>query len=326
MSEAVAQNLAGQGVSEATTLQGRARLKRGWANFGLEFLFWWTKYYPRMVLWTRPFFLWFAWRTSTALRDGTTANARRLLGPGATDSACMALAKRIISNLYLSVYELGESCRLTVHQLREHIDRVDGKENYFAARGLRKGAILVTAHIGSFEMGVAALPDEDRRIHLVFRRDEYPRFEDLRSQLREQLGIVEAPVDLGWPMWVRLRDALLADEIVMIQGDRVMPGQRGMKVPFLGGHIQMPTGPIKLALATGAPLIPVFCIRTAVHRVRVVIEPPIHMNTHLDNGGLDSVHSSLLQLAGAIERQVAAHPDQWLMVERMWCEDAIDTP
>ncbi len=75
--------------------------------------------------------------------------------------------------------------------------------------------------------------------------DDAPSFERLsqavskdfhaRSVLDElvRLGVVEAPVDDGWTMWMRLRDALSAGDTVVVPGDRVMPGQRGRPVPSM---------------------------------------------------------------------------------------------
>src|SRR5204863_8657171 len=115
----------------------------------------------------------------------------------------------------------------------------------------------------------------ERRIHVVFRRDRHWSFEQMRSEQRARLGIVEAPLDDGWDIWLRLREALLADEAVLLQGDSVLPGQRGVRVPFMGGHVELPAGPIKLAMATGAPIIPIFTVRGSPGRFRVIIEEPI---------------------------------------------------
>lgn len=286
------------------------------AAFWLEFMFFWAEHYAPSVWWTRGFFLWFAWNFSRVLREGTRTNARRLLGPGVTNERRDELAREMIRSFYKSVYEIGESLRESAEQLRTRIDGIEGVEHYQAARRLGKGAILVTAHLGSFELGVAALLDREQRIHVVFRRDEFPRFERLRSRLRARLGVTEAAVNEGWPVWMRLRDALAADEVVMIQGDRVMPGQRGAVVPFQTGHIRMPTGPVKLALASGAPLIPVFAVRTGLHRARIVIDEAIRVEP-----GREGMQAALAALARAIARQVAAHPEQWLMVEPVFCED-----
>src|SRR6185437_11295988 len=91
----------------------------------------------------------------------------------------------------------------------------------------------------------------------------------------KKIGVVEVPLDQGWTVWMRLRDALANDEVVLIQGDRVMPGQKGQPVKFFDGHILMPTGPARLALVSGAPIIPVFFVRTPKGKIRLFIEDPI---------------------------------------------------
>jgi KDO2-lipid IV(A) lauroyltransferase len=126
-------------------------------------------------------------------------------------------------------------------------------------------------------------------------------------------------------MWVRLRDALARDEVVMIQADRVMPGQQGARVPFLGGHLLMPLGPIKLALATGAPIIPIFSHRTAIGRLRVTIERPIVVGrADCVSPGEDRAPPALAALGALIEQKVRAHPEQWFMLQPALCEDQHD--
>ena len=130
--------------------------------------------------------------------------------------------------------------------------------------------------MGSFEVAVAALRQKEPRVHIVFKRDQVSRFEQLRSALRRRLGVIEAPIDQGGVgMWVGLRDALRRDEIVVLQGDRVMPGQKGQRVPFLSGHLLLPTGPVKLAQASGAPIVPIFSTRTPEGNIRISVAEPI---------------------------------------------------
>ena len=81
---------------------------------------------------------------------------------------------------------------------------------------------------------------------------------------------------------MHLRDALRADEVVAIQGDRIMPGQKGQRMPFLGGHLLLPSGPAKLALASGAPIVPVFSLRTSSGKVKLFIEDAINVDGDLD--------------------------------------------
>jgi len=184
-----------------------------------------------------------AFRCSSSLRRGTRANARRMLGPAASPRQVDALGRRILSSFYLACCDIGRSFSASREQLFARVEAIEGDEHYQAARAAGKGLIVVTAHMGSFEVGMAALRDRERaKIHVVFRRDPFERFERLRSGLRRRLGVEEAPVDDGWTVWMRLRDALLADEVIVLQGDRVMPGQKGEPVPFLGGTIRLPAG------------------------------------------------------------------------------------
>jgi lauroyl/myristoyl acyltransferase len=296
-----------------------AALRAGAARFWQEALMRTAHRAPILLRVVRPIMLSGAWRCSAFLRDGTMANAARILGPSSGPREREALAKRVVASCYDFVCDIGRHRGRTAEELRGLAESVRGEQHYRDARDLGRGAIIVTAHLGSFELGTAMLRAHEERIHVVFHRDRLSSFERLRSEQRARLGVIEAPVDDGWGVWLRLREALLANEVVMLQGDRVMPGQAGERVPFLGGHIEMPAGPVKLAMATGAPIIPVFTIRSGLNRFQVVIEEPILV----EPGPIrrDGPHPALLRLAGAIERQVARYPDQWLMLHRVWCED-----
>jgi KDO2-lipid IV(A) lauroyltransferase len=284
--------------------------------------FWAAEKAPWAVLAARGALCRGTFRCSTSVRRGTRANASRLLGPDGTPKQVDRLARQILSSFYLACCDIGRSLSATPEALFARVESAEGDEHYRAARAAGKGVIVVTAHMGSFEVGMAALRQRERgKIHVVFRRDAFERFERQRSGLRKRLGIEEAPVDDGWTIWMRLRDALLADEVVVLQGDRVMPGQKGERVPFLGGTIRLPPGPVKIALASGAPIVPIFSVRTEDGKVRLFVEPAIHVRPVAPDE-TPGPHPALLQWAGVLERYVRAYPDQWLMLEPALCEDA----
>lgn len=262
---------------------------------------------------------------SRSIREGTLANARRVLGSGACRTEVDALARRTLNSFYLFCCDVGRSFGMSRGELLERVESAEGHANYLAARAAGKGVIVVTAHMGSFEVGMAALTDvEKKQIHVVFRRDRFARFERQRSALRARLGVAEAPVDEGWTVWVRLRDALLADSAVVLQGDRVMPGQKGEAVPFLEGTLRLPPGAVKLAIATGAPIVPIFSIRTSAGKVKLFIEPCIEVGPGRPGGR--GPHPALLQWAATLERYVRAHPEQWLLLQPALIEDQTSDP
>jgi KDO2-lipid IV(A) lauroyltransferase len=279
----------------------------------LERLFQLAENMPRLLKLLHVPFARIAFRCSPAIRAGTLANAGRILGSDSTPRQRAALGRRVVESFILFCHDVGRSMRTSAEDLYARIEQIDGHERYAAARAMRKGAIVVTAHMGSFEVGMAALRRHDANVHVVFRRDAFGRFERMRSALRAKLGVIEAPVDDGWTVWMRLRDALLRDEVVVLQGDRVMPGQKGERVRVMGGEMMLPAGPVKLALATGAPIVPVFAIRTPAGGVRLCVEPAI-MAADVD--------TAMREIADVIATYVRTYPEQWLTLQPAWCEDS----
>ena len=287
------------------------------ANFWLDALFRLAGAAPRMTRALRPMVARGAYRCSPAIRAATADNARRIFGPDASPADIRDFGRGVVASFFDFVCDIGQSLRLSREQLAGRIESIVGHEHYLAARAMKKGAIIATAHMGSFEAGAAALLAHERAMHVVFKRDP-SRFEQVRSALRAKLGVIEAPIDDGWGVWMRLRDALARDEVVMIQADRVMPGQKGCRVPFLHGHLLLPTGPMKLSLASGggAPIVPVFALRTGDGRICIHVEPAIAVEP-----SSESPHPALLKFAGILEQYVRAFPRQWLLLHRAFCEE-----
>lgn len=293
----------------------RRVLGRHAADSWLKLLFWTARRNPRFAARNKPLFMWGTWKYSPVVRSSTLCNARRILGDSASAAERERLARSVVGNFYDFVCDVGRSLGMSRRQLLERIEKIEGRHKYQAVRAEGRGAIVVTAHMGSFEVAMSALLEQEERVNVLFRRDAIGLFERTRSALRKRLGVIEACVDEGLFVWVKLREALAADEVVLIQADRVMPGQKGRRVPFFDGHILMPTGPVKLALASGAPIIPVFSIRRANGGIELFVEDPIRVQ---DAGTTDA---ALYEIASVIEKYVRQVPEQWLMIHRAWCED-----
>jgi len=293
-------------------------LRAAAADFWLRVLMRLASHAPSVARGLEGFAVSGTWQLSRSIRHGTLANAARILGPHSSPAARRALAQGVLRNFYGFVCDLGRNRGRSIAELAAMVEEVEGDHSFVHAASQRRGIVIVTAHLGSFETGTAALRMRAERIHVVFKRDRLSVFESMRSEQRRNLGVMEAPLDDGWPVWLRLRNALLRDEIVLMQGDRLMPGQRGMRVRFLGGHIEIPTGAAKLALAAGSPILPVFAVRTDEKKLRLCVDEPIFVDAHK---GAEQLRDLVLAIAKAIERRVARSPEQWLMLHPAWCED-----
>lgn len=254
-----------------------------------------------------------------AVREAIRLNSLRIFGRRLTRAEQHLFARRVIGSFYDFVLDVGSASRgSAAGVLMAPVEEVQGLDGYTAARATRRGAILVTAHLGTFEAGLAALAGVEKKISVVFRRDSVAAFEGMRARLHDSLGVTETPIDDGIGSWLALRNALLRDEVVVIQGDRAEPGQKSEVVPFLHGHLRLPTGSVRLAQLTGSPIIPVFALRSPRGGLRVLLKAPIQPDV--------GASAALRALANAIAHVVAEHPHQWLALEPVFHEDRADAP
>lgn len=293
-----------------------AKLRVLVASFWLRILFAIASDLHWLATLGRRLFIWGACTFSPKIQRNTALNAERIFRRKLSFDERHRFAWNVVSSFYDFVVDIGRSVRMSRDAIYRRIERVEGEHHYLAARAMGKGAVVVTAHMGSFEVGLVGLLQRERDIHVVFKRDEFDWFEQLRSKMRQRLGVHEAPVDQGWAVWLGLRDALLRDEVVVLQGDRVLPGQKGQAVRMFDAHVMLPTGPIKLALAAGAPVVPIFTIRTRRGKVGVYIEEPIIVSPECRD-----ITEPMQKLARTIEKFIQQYPDQWLVLDRAFCED-----
>ena len=88
-------------------------------------------------------------------------------------------------------------------------------------------------------------------------------------------------------------------------------------VPFLGGTLRIPTGPVRLARLTNSPIVPVFAVRRPDGRHDIYLCQPIEPEAP----GEEESDRATLAIASAIEGIVEKHPEQWLMLDAAFEED-----
>lgn len=239
-------------------------------------------------------------------------NAGLALGPDATALERTRTAFRMWGSAQRIISEVLSSRADSPEGLRRKVARFDGAADYFAARRLRRGVVIASIHMGSFEPALATLKLLEPRINVLFHPDPMPRFERARSDLRTRLGVIEHRVSDGVATWASMLDALRADEAVIMHADRTMPGQRGVRMPFLGlEQAELPPGPLRLAATLGSPIVPTFCARTP-EGIHLWCDGMIEVEPARLTAADVASHPAQRALADAMERAIRRYPDQWL--------------
>jgi len=174
-----------------------------------------------------------------------------------------------------------------------------------------KGLIVLTMHLGNWEMGLAHLACMGRPVSVVLRPED-SEAAPYEGEARRRAGVRIVPA--GESAWNGL-DLLLAlrrGEIVAIQGDRPF-GPLRERVRLFGAPVDLPAGPFFLAQASGAPILAV-CVPIRGHfRYRIVVDGPLRVGP-----GVTDVRAAVEAFARILERFVSAYPTQWFNFYEVW--------
>jgi len=197
----------------------------------------------------------------------------------------------------------------------------EGREEWQDPAGEPGGFILVTAHMGAWEVGSMIPSSRDgRRVHVVREPETDPRAQRFIEGLIRRCGgelytthFADDP-QLG----VDLLDALRRGEIVALQGDRPRSGGRTIEASLFGRPLALPVGPAALARAAGVPIIPVFVLREGRLRYRCLLRPAIHVAQSADRQR--DLHEALALFTADLEAAIRREPYQWFCFRRLWAD------
>jgi lauroyl/myristoyl acyltransferase len=212
-------------------------------------------------------------------------------------SVMLNFGKNVVDTFRLA--HLGRS------RLLDEVD-ITGTERLDRALASGRGVILVTAHLGSWEIGGAALAAMGYSMTTVAGVQFSPVLSPFIKKIKQDLGIDVVSSTTGLK---RIMKALAHGDVVAlhIDGDQFAGG---IEVPVFGRAAVLPAGPAVLALRTGAAVLPAFAIRTARRRVAIVIEDEIPVE-----GDEEKITSMMVEV---VERYIRRYPDQWCMFRPFW--------
>ena len=208
--------------------------------------------------------------------------------------------------------DLMQLPRARIEAMRSRL-KVQGWEHLDAARAAGKGVLVVSCHMGSYEV-VAAIWSATLAPVSFFAEELEPRtlFEWYRDT-RARLGISVLTLDHGGIR--KVLEALRDQEMVITAIDRDITGS-GHVMPFFDRPAPIPLGPAAIALRLGTPLLPV-CVYRLPDDSYVAEGAPLIYAKSTGNARADQV-TATEALLRQIEVFIRKHPEQWHVPHRIW--------
>jgi len=206
---------------------------------------------------------------------------------------------------------------MNLSKVAARLDRVFiGAEKFAAAHAAGTGAVMALPHSGNWDMAGVWLAQNYGTFTTVAERLKPESLYDRFIEYRESLGFEVLPATGGdHPPMRILADRLRANRFVCLMADRDL-SRAGVQVQLFGEPTRLPAGPAKLAIETGAPL----------HPAHVFYDGPdcvVQIDDAIDTSSGD-VEQITQALANRFAVNIAAHPQDWHMLQPLWLADLSD--
>jgi lauroyl/myristoyl acyltransferase len=180
--------------------------------------------------------------------------------------------------------------------------------------GAAQGAIVLTAHMGNYDLGAALFAEKfNREIRLVRAPEPDEQTAEHVSASLEKSGEGAVKVDYntaGALLSFDLLNALRLGEIVSLQGDLVAGELAEIRARLFGKEVRLPNGPFVLAQVSRAPIYPLFISRSGYRSYQIIVREPIAV-LRSGRDRADDLAQAVEKWCEVLEQLLARRWDQW---------------
>lgn len=235
----------------------------------------------------------------------------RLIFPHKSIRTLRGYARQIFRNFSKYLFDFLRFQRVNREYINRHIEVVN-LEYIDEALKNGKGAIILSAHMGSWEFGGVTMSTLGYPMNVVVLEHKNKYVNRFFIKQRERLKEKVIPISIALK---RCFSALKNNELLAIVGDRDFTNN-GVLARFFGRNTLLPKGPAAFSLKTGAPIIPGFVIRFSDNTCKLIFEKPVEYSP---TGDFDKDLLGLIEkYTKVLESYIKKYPTQWYCFRRIW--------
>jgi len=228
----------------------------------------------------------------------------RLVFPTLPDKKLSRITRSLFKNYSKYIVDCGRFTNFNKKALVEQIVCYEGKENLDNVLQMNKGLILLTAHLGNWELGGMFFGSHGFKINVLTLPDKNPEIDNIRSWYRKVYGVKTITVGNTPFSMLEMARALDNKEIIAMLIDRYHTGLDSLTTDFFHKPTLFPRGPFVLSRLTGSPIIVAFVVKEK-NVYKGIIERPLIV-THEDEE-----YETLKKVVKIFEKYIILYFDQW---------------
>lgn len=237
----------------------------------------------------------------------------RLAFPDWTGAQREDVMRKMVRNLGWMAAEFARFPRLTKGNIEEVVI-LEGHENFLEGQRRGKGVLYLTGHIGAWELSSFAHALYGYPLHYMARPLDNKRLDALVNRYRCSSG--NKPIFKNESARVTLKILRDSGTVGILADQNTMP-EEGVFVDFFGKPACTTTGIARVALHTGAAVVPGYVYwDEAIRKYRLRFEPAVELVRTGDTEG--DVFENTQRFAKVLEEIIRKHPEQWVWVHKRW--------
>ncbi len=253
--------------------------------------------------------LWF--RMDRRHRRITLENLTWAYGDRWSEQRIEKTARQVFVNTAKILFEVAWSSRLSKHRFLSHFT-IQGLAHVRAAHARGKGVLVVTCHMGNFEMLIPAIEGTGLNGYAIYRKLDFAPLENLMRDLRQRFGVTMIPMRGASG---KLEKILAKGGVVGTLLDQNVDWYKGVFVRFFTRPACTNSGLAKLAMKTGSPVVPMYTIRHG-RQYHIEFLPEIPLAVTGDT--IKDIETNTQHFTTAVETMVRKCPEQYFWVHNRW--------
>jgi len=221
------------------------------------------------------------------------------------------VVKKLYFNLSLSVMEFLILTK-NPKAVSKWVTKVEGEEHLENLSKSGRGTVLLTAHMGNWELLAAWLACKGYPLVAGVRDPNDVHVSKLLAYYRKALGVETIPKK---SLLLKGAKLLKQGKFIGILADQD-GGTDGIRVSFMGKVASTVGGPAALSLLTKAPVIPIVSYRIAPYEHEILVLPPIEPLYELPRE--EAIREMTIKFNDILEGFIRRSPEQWLWLHRRW--------
>jgi KDO2-lipid IV(A) lauroyltransferase len=243
-------------------------------------------------------------------KEKTLSHLRLAFGGEKSEKELLATGQAVFENYGKTIAELCMIDKI-IPRFDDFVS-AQGYENFDRALSAGKGVVVTIAHFGNWELMGGYTAMKGYPCNVVARKIYFEKYDRLLVEVRTklQLNNIYRDESVRKMLQVLKRNGMLGFVV-----DQDVETVEGVFVNFFGRHAFTPTAPVRFAVATGAPIIPVFIVREDL-RHRMIVEPPIEL---VDTGDRErDLVTNTQKWVDVQEKYIRRYPHLWVWNHKRW--------